>query len=574
MKTSFKWILLGAMALSLTACDKINDFKDSALQKAEGITSGVTERRSDANAGYDEDMIPPNDDGFVVDEQGVKRLNPPTILEQDSGKAVSSKELAKGGAKAAGPDDNWVFKSPSKPGRFLVAATSHAMTPGGDMIRRIDLGSSIKEHDYDPETKGTQGAYILIPDEMRSAVPNKYIDSEGLFSGEICAFVPGPNQTVIALAGGLDGGVGFVLNPYEKEMAFTPLQVISFPYATRPCSAVYSESLKKLYVVDVTRTEAKNGREGVFVADIYNNNTASVASFYHYDKEFRINNLCINNFQSIELYQDKLYLLSGNGRFDNEWDNVIYAVPLNDLGEPLFEQRKYTQTHNPTVKSPGCGISDSNLASLAVVKTKNGPVLLSTGTNSTIAWDISGDELKKVDMNAKRPGVQGINLEAMGRGGVSLVYTPDGKELVQLPHCRSEAEKVKVDNDYTMIAFDLPVIKADDLSLGTPVDAGYKGVLASLHGAPYRPQFPMQFAGMAVGSKHIGIIGSSGSEISGLGAGGDIIIIDRDKKTPIGFNKPSDIRRAHELKYGFKLAQDDPKFENKEQRSHAIIWIP
>lgn len=568
MKMAVKWVLLGAMALSLTSCDKVKEWSGSRDQ------GGVMERRSDPNAGYDPDMIPLNRDGFIIDSFGVRRLNPPTILEQDEGKAVSSQKLSTIGASATGPEDSWVFKSPSKPGRFLVAATSKASTPGGDMIRRIDLNGSIKEFDFDPEIKGTQGAYILIPDEMRASVPNRYIDGEGLFSGSICAFVPGPNQTVIALAGGQDGGVAFVLNPYEKGMAFTPLQTINFPHASRPCRAVYSDALKKLYVVDVTRTEAKNGREGVFVADIYNDNSATIASFYHYGQELKINSLTINNFQDIDLYNDKLYLLSGNGRFDNEWDNVIYTVPLNDLGEPLFDQRKYTQTHNPIFKSAGCGISNNNLASIAVVKTDNGPRILSTGTSNTVAWDISGDELKKVDLNDKRPGVQGINLEEMSRGGVKLLFTPDGKDIIQLPHCRSEAAKVKLDSNYTMIAYDLPVIHAKDLSLGDPIDAGYKGVLASLKGSSYHPQFPMMFADMAVGSQHIGIVGSSGSEISGLGAGGDLIIIDRARRTPIGFTKPTDIRKAHELNYGFKLAEGDPKFENIGQRSHAIIWIP
>ena len=84
----------------------------------------------------------------------------------------------------------------------------------------------------------------------------------------------------------------------------------------------------------------------------------------------------------------------------------------------------------------------------------------------------------------------------------------------------------------------------------------------------------MTFRDFAVGTKHIAVLGSSASNISGLQAGGDIMIIDKTKKTPIAFNKSSDPRRAHEIRYGFKLAQGDPKFDQTEQNSHAVMWIP
>ena len=560
MQRSTKWIILGALVVStMTGCEKI-----------EALTGG---RRSsgDIPSETDTKTKKPN---IIVDADGTTRLGGPSVIEQREGKSVSSTTLATGGASAAGPADSWLYKKAKGPGYFLVSAASHPNTVGGDMIRRINLSGSIKEFDYDKKTEGAQGAYILVPDAMREAVPAKYIDGDGLFSGIICGFIPGPDKTIIALANGSEGGVAFLLDPYEEAPAFTPLQAIRFPFATNTCRGIFSQDLNKIYVVDVARTNAKNGQEGIFVADILKTDEPTIASFYVFDQKDRINSHSVNNFQSLTLFNDNLYLISGNGRFDGEWDNVIYTVPLNDLGEPLFEKVKHTRTQNPTVMTPGCGINDANIADVMVVDTAKGPRLLSTGTRATIAWDISGDALVKVDMDPDRPGIQGLNIEKMGRGGTRLLPTVNGKEIIQLTHCRSEKTSVKIDNDYDMLAFDLPVFEAKDLSLGKAIDAGYREVLKSLKKASYRPQFSMDFGDMAVGTKHIAVIGNSGADKSGLSAGGDVVIIDLSKRSNIGFTKPSDMRRAHEYRYGFKLAQGDSAFENVEQRSHAVIWIP
>ncbi len=563
MHHSIKWLVLGAIVVTtMTGCDWIKDLTGSSSRRSAGVSADDEGER---------DVPKVN---VVISDDGITHLNPPSVLEQREGKAVSSKKLAADGARSAGPSDNWIYKTAKGAGSVLISAASQPNTIGGDMIRRIDLGSNIKEYDFNKKTEGVQGAYILVPDSMRGAVPSKYIDGDGLFSGTICGFVPGPNNTVIALAKGTEGGVAFLLNPYEQAQAFTPLEAIQMPFGTNTCRGVYSEALHKLYVVDVTRTGAKNGAEGVFVADIFSTEEPQTASFYVFGQDLRINSHSVNNFQAIELYDDKLYLLSGNGRFDSEWDNVIYRVPLNEFGEPLFENIKYTQTHNPVYMTAGCGINDSNISDLAVINTDKGPRLLSSGTASTIAWDISGDELKKVDLDEDRPGVQGLNIEKMGRGGVRMAFTPDGKELIQLPHCRSEKQVVKIDSGYDMFAFDLPVINIKDMSLGKTLDAGYRDVLMSLKNAAYRPQFTMEFGDMAVGTQHVVILGNSGSNISGLNAGSDVVIVDRAKGSNIGFAKPTDMRRAHELRYGFKLAQGAKGFEHTEQHSHAVIWIP
>ena len=276
----------------------------------------------------------------------------------------------------------------------------------------------------------------------------------------------------------------------------------------------------------------------------------------------------------IELYKDALYLLSGNGRFDSEWDTVIYRVPLNTAGEPLFENLKYTRTYNPIVRTYGCNISSWNIGAIAVVEHDDKPVLLTTGTTSLIAWDISDGDFKKLDLNSKKPGVQALNLEDNGQGGLKLSYDPAGKTIFQLPHCRSNQNKVKIGNGDDMLAFNISSLSIDGLKAQDPIDIGYRELLTSLKNAAYRPIINMTLRDFAVGPKHIGVLGLSASNQSGLGAGGDVIIVDRSKKTNIAFNKASDMRRAHELKYGFKLAKGDPKFDGVELNSHAMMWIP
>ncbi|GEM_PF-3115723 len=550
-----------------------------AILLAVGVLSSGCDALSDmfkrrSSGGNGDTRSPEEIEGFFVDEDGNSRLLPPDDLQQRRGKEVTTKELSNEGASSAS-GQGWINKTSSKGGSFLLASPSKAGTIGGDMIRRIDLTGTIKEFDYDGDLKGAQGAYIYVPDEMREAVPSKYIDSDGLFSGIICAFVPGPDKTVVALAGGTEGGVGFVLNPYEEANAFTPLQAFKMPYASNPCRAVYSEANKKLYVIDVARTESHGGQNGIFVADMYLDKRGTIANFYSFDPKYRINSHSMNNFQGIELYKDMLYLLSGNGRFDSEWDAVVYSVPINKAGEPLFEQLKYTRTNNPIVRTDGCAISSWNLGAIAIVEQKDKAILLTSGTKSVIAWEIQdGGELKKIDLNEKRPGVQGINLEDNGQGGLKFEFSPDGKELYLLPHCRSNQNKVKIGNSIDMLAFNITTLSVPDLNEESPVDIAYRNLLTSLKDAAYRPQFSMNTRDFAVGNNHIAVLGSSASNLSGLGAGADVSIIDRSKRTNISFNMPKDMRKAHEIHYGFKLAKDDPKFGNSELNSHAVIWIP
>lgn len=545
----------------------------SGCDGAKQLLSDMTERRStDSDSSGDADKK--DKVGFVVDDDGTTRLLPPDDLQQRKGVEISTTELATAGASGDRPGKSWIYENVKGNGSFLISSPSKPGTIGGDMIRRVELGSSIKEHDYDEDQKGAQGAFIYVPNTMRDVVPAKYVDVDGLYKGTICAMVPGPNKTVIALGSGTEGGIAFVINPYEDATAFTSMQAIKFPYAGNPCRAIYSDDLKKLYVIDVTRTDSKGGQEGVFVADIYNDDRGSIASFYAFETKNRINSHSLNNFMGIELYQDALFLLSGNGRFDSEWDTVIYRVPLNKAGEPLFDNLKYTRTYNPIVRAYGCNISSWNIGSLAIVEHKNTPLLFTTGTTSTIAWDISDGNFVKYDLDAKRPGVQSYNLEDNGQGGLKLTYDPSGKTLFQLPHCRSNQNKVKIGNGDDMLAFNISSFSTDDLKLQDPIDVGYRSLLTSLKNASYRPIINMSLRDFAVGPKHIGVLGLSASNLSGLGAAGDIIIVDRQKKTNISFNKPTDMRRAHELKYGFKLAKGDPKFENVELNSHAMMWIP
>ncbi|MBQ9396786.1 MAG: hypothetical protein IJU23_14895 [Proteobacteria bacterium] len=535
----------------------------------------MTRRSSDRpqNTADEPDVKSP--EGFLVDDTGTTRLLPPSEVQQHEGREISTTEKSNMGATSMLPGKNWIYMSKTKGGSFLVAAASHAGTTGGDMIRRIDLGGTIKEFDYDDETKGAQGAYIYVPDEMRNAVPSKLIDADGMYTGVICGFVPGPNKTIIALSGSTEGGVGFVINPYETASAFTPLQAIRMPYAANPCQAVYSEQNKKLYIIDVTRTESQTGQTGIFVADIYNDGKGMVASYYAVDMKTRINSHSIPNFMGIQMYDDYLYLLSGNGRFDSEWDEVVYSVPLNSAGEPIFAEYKYTRMNNPIVRADGCALDSWNIGAISIVEQNGKPIVLVSATDKVLAFEINEDRtLKKIDMNEKKPGTQGIDFIDNGLGGMQFEYSPDGKSLYLLSHCRSNKNKIKITSTSEEFVHNITSFRAADLKQTDPIDIGYREFLTTLKDAAYRPRFTGVMRDFAIGPKHIGVVGGAASNISGLDAGADVAIVDIGKKTNIVFNKPKDMRRAHEEKYGFKLAAGDPAFERQEQNSHAIIWIP
>lgn len=324
----------------------------------------------------------------------------------------------------------------------------------------------------------------------------------------------------------------------------------------------------------MARTTSQAAQEGIFVADIYNDGRATTATYFAPKQSQRINSHSLLNFQAIELYDDILYLLSGNGRFDSDWDGVIYRVPLNRAGEPLFENLSHTRTQNPIVRQEGCPLSPTNIAALQVVEKDNKPVLLSSGTNMAVAWDISTEKLTKLDMNPKKPGVQSIALGDYGQGGPRFALDTDGKNVLLLPHCRSNSRKVKIGNDSEMFAISIMPLKLPELTPDDALDIGYRDLLLSLKDARHRPQFNMTARDFAVSPKYIGVVGAAVSGNSGLGAGADVSIIDRKKKTNIAFERPKDMRRAHELNYGFKLAQGDTRFDKYEQNSHAIIWIP
>ena len=507
----------------------------------------------------------PRDGALVVDDTGTWRLPPPNDLQQREGAQVSTTDRATVGAKSPRPGNNWIYDTKSKSGGFFLVSTPSAPNANTSLLRRIDL-KKIEEHDYDPDTKGKQGAFVFIPDAMKAAVPSKYINGEGLLSAPICAMVPGPDKTVIAMISGTSGGVALTLNPYEDAQAFTPLQATRIPFGSNPCRAVYSTDLKKLYIVDVVPTEKQNGQQGIFVADIYNDGRATTATYYAPKQTQRLNSHSRLDFQAIELYNDALYLLSGNGRFDAENDVVLYKVPLNKAGEPLFDDMIGERTHNPIHRADHCPMSPTNLSAVKALDIDGKPRLLTSGTDYTVMWDIASDMPTKIDANPQKPGTQNIDTVQNGQGGNKFEFAPDGKDLFLLPRCRSH-NKVQVTSDYVILGMNLTAFSTKDLSQKDPVDMAYQGLHKSLKNAKYHAQTDVDSRDFAVSPKYIGVTGS-------FNAGGDLMIIDRAKKTNLWFHKATDMKTAHAQRYGFIFGQDDPKFKNVQQNAQAIIWVP
>lgn len=546
--------LMGA-AMTISGCD---------------IAKSLVERRSSEDGGAiatDKNSNKTNENpGFTIDDDGVARLPPPSDLQLRQGAPVSTTELSTAGAKSPRPGNNWIFDKKSKNGgAFLISAPSAPNIKEADIIRRIDL-DRLAEHDYDTDAKGIQGSYIYVPDEMRASVPSKYVNGEGILQANICAIIPGPENTVIAMVSGTSGGVAFVLNPYEDAQAFTPIQAIKLPYASTPCRAVYSNVTKKIYAVDVVATEKQNGQQGIYVADVYPDKPATTATYYAPAQSQRINSHSRLDFQAVELYNDVLYLLSGNGRFDAEYDVILYRVPLNKAGEPLFENMQATRTNNPIHRADHCPLSPYNLSALKALDVGAKPTLLTTGTDNTVAWDISSDIPKKIDMNPKKPGIQNIPTVENGQGGNRLAFSPDGRELLLLPRCRSN-NKVKVTSDYIILGMYMTSFATDSLKQNDPIDMAYQDLHKALKNAKYHAQTDVDSRDFAISPKYIGVTGS-------FDAGGDIMIIDRKKRSNLWFAKPANMKTAHTQRYGFLLGKDDPKFKNASQDAQAIIWIP
>ena len=62
-----------------------------------------------------------------------------------------------------------------------------------------------------------------------------------------------------------------------------------------------------------------------------------------------------------------------------------------------------TMTDNRN-RTAGSMLHHFNIADLKAFESNGKGVLLTSGTRSTVAWELGGDELKKIDMNPKKPG--------------------------------------------------------------------------------------------------------------------------------------------------------------------------
>ena len=521
-----------------------------------------------------------------------KVLNPPSMVLQREGAIPNSTERAEGGGFGALPGHSWVFDDDSAGGSFLIAAASTPNTVGGDVLRRVDLAGEAHEHDFNAHLEGVQGLHIMVPPNMRQAIDGEGnvvkwgglkstqdFGGDGIFTGTICGLIPGPDRRVIALA----TYGAFVLDPYVEEQSVVPDTVIIFPYSNRACDGEYSKEWGKLFAIDVTKTQGSAGQKGVYVVDIPGDKGfTAIASLYLTTAvpDYGFNTHSKNAFQDLILFDDVLYLISGNARFESEWDTGVHRVPLNKDGEPLFSQATLARAENPIERAQGCTINPDNTAG-AVVFGEEIPILLTGGTQAVVAWDISQDPPQRIDLDQTRPGIQGLDLVPYGQGAPAMRLSPDGSQAFIMPHCRSRSAKAEIGGSYANV-HELRVA-AFDLKDGTPtlipggLDAGFVDFMRKLAKTlkpSYLPKFKMSFRDLAVGPKYLGIIGAGSAGASGLGPGSDLVIIDVEKKGPIAFAKPTDPRKAHELDYGLDLGKDDPDYGGLEQSSQAIIWIP
>ncbi len=150
-----------------------------------------------------------------------------------------------------------------------------------------------------------------------------------------------------------------------------------------------------------------------------------------------------------------------------------------------------------------------------------------------------------------------------------------------MPHCRSASETRDVGGGYSKVhTFRLAVLDLTGhvpVAKGDGIDLSYIDFLIRIARdlkPSYLPTFTMSLRDIAVGTKHVAVVGAGKSGVSGLGAGADMLILDLVEGGPIPFAEPENVRKAHEQNYGLKLGEGDPEFAGAEQSVHAAIWIP
>lgn len=485
--------------------------------------------------------------------------------------------------------NNWTALAAdgSTPGSFLLAGSSVATGSGGDVLRRIEMrdGKPV-EKDFNPALPGTQGLALMVPQNLRGDWDVHDFSGDGLFIGTICGMIPGPDKQIIAFA----RRGAFVIDPYSEGEggALEPLATIVFPTGEDVCDGVYSPQWQKVYGFEVSSIFAES-KNGVFVGNVPPKGEVSTAGLFKVNVKpgYGITKTSRNTFQDGDLYDNVLYLSEGDGYLGaSNRDVVVHRVPLNDQGEPLFEHATQVATGNPLTRASGCASSSPDYTA-GVLATKVGgmPSLLVGGTAGVTAWDISNEAPQKLDMDP-RPGLQPLKLsDKFGQGAPEIHLSPDGKQVVVLPFCHAEGtvEVESSDPDAVKGNFNhfyrrLAVLDIADGELNNGVDAidaGYhwfQQQLAATINSLRMPNFKMDFRDMAVGPKHVVVIGYGGRGNTGLGPGGDVIIAERDSGKTMVFAEPGD--RPQEQFYGFRLAKDDPDIAGGTQSVYAAIWVP
>ncbi|PIV98165.1 MAG: hypothetical protein COW42_16245 [Deltaproteobacteria bacterium CG17_big_fil_post_rev_8_21_14_2_50_63_7] len=547
---------------------------ESSTEKGESGTAKGGEDKVDEKPN-DEGADPDDDKGAsdpVGDIDSTSNNGGGTIssIGVREGSTVSSDKLADGGGMTKH------FKQGSGNGFFLLAGSSMPNSSGGDVLRRVDLDGTPTEHDYNSQVEGNQGMHILVSASGRGDWKTKDFGSDGLFQSSVCGLIPGPGNKVIALA----ARGAFVIDPTVDDQSVTPDAVIVFPGGFNVCTGVYSEKWNRLYATDVVRVEGQGGQKGIYVAEIPEGTGKAVNSdLFKVDANYGFNQHSKNLFSAVELYNDVLYLVESGARFDANYDTGVHRVPLNDAGEPLFAKATQFRGENPIERAQGCTLNPDNTAGALVVVAGTTPILFTGGTQGVVGWDLSSDTMTKLDLNKKRPGSQPLDLDPFGQGSPEIKVSPAGDKAFILPHCRSRSTRVDMGGYgkiFALRAAQIDVGETISVS-GNGVDIGYTDTLKQLINdlePAYLPKFSMSLRDMAVGPKHIAVIGAGKSGASGLDAGTNVIIIDLDKGGPIAFGEHTNQKKAHGENYGLQLAAGDPDFSGMEQTIHAAIWVP
>ncbi len=424
---------------------------------------------------------------------------------------------------------------------------------------------------------------------VQEVVPNsnyyehQMVDAQGdALQAEVCGLIKGPNQSVFVLFKEQNQGFAIQYNPFTKEQSAGR---IVFPNATQACRGIYFENAQgaHLAVINAPSSRMVSGTEGVWLANFNGNVDQTITANYYSSSTV---NYLRYGFGDVAYANNQLYFsisLSAQDRNTGLDEclgkHCILEVALNNqLTFPMSgDTQKVWIVDNQAqgIQTPqgeiAC-VGENGYLGLSAQNFHDGRTLLFAGGCTQIyVYDLMSKS--KLDYNGALPGKPGLDGTSFGQGFGQFTLSPDGTILYALPQTKSSkhfnfkldgvADRRQTYNRYMVLpialnqgpqpelspAFvgeDIDDFNGDagfgdlspaqdpgiDLNIGHLIKyiVGWSGALAgSTPGSASIPIGPE----LAAGHKTLWVRGSGATGVSGLGKGGNLVLLSVQHAQPI-----------------------------------------